>query len=160
KLRKIHTLEALGAELLIVHGDVTNLADMQRAISEAGQKWGTIHGVIHAAGVLDDGLIQLMDKANADRVLAPKVKGTLVLQTVLEKTELDFFVLFSSISNFIAPVGQIAYVGANACQDAFAQAMHSQNRRHTITINWARWRDVGLAVDGAQPLQLRSFETE
>jgi hypothetical protein len=67
KLRKIHTLEALGGELLIVHGDVTNLADMQRAISEARQKWGTIHGVIHGAGVLDDRLIQLMDKASRPR---------------------------------------------------------------------------------------------
>jgi acyl transferase domain-containing protein/thioesterase domain-containing protein len=160
KLRKIHALEALGGEVLLVHGDVTNLADMQRAISEARQKWGTIHGVIHGAGAIDDGLIQLLDKASADRILAPKVKGTMVLQAVLEKAELDFFVLFSSVSNFIAPVGQVAYVGANASQDAFAQAMHSQNRRHTIAINWARWRDVGLAVDRAQPLQFRTLETE
>lgn len=150
-MEQIAALEKAGAEVLAARGDVTDLAGMGRVIAEAQARFGTIHGVIHAAGVLEDGLMQLKERESAARVLAPKVKGTLVLERLLEGAELDFFMLFSSVSSVLAPVGQVDYVAANSFLDAFA---HAQRNRGpwTVAVNWARWRDVGMA---AQPLPER-----
>jgi acyl transferase domain-containing protein len=143
---RIHALQQLGAEVLIARADVTDLAAMQRVVAQARQRFGTIHGVIHAAGVIGDGLIQLKQKDAADRVLAPKVLGTLVLETALAGADLDFLALFSSVSCFLAPVGQVDYVAANAFLDAFANARGASGKPWTVAINWGRWGETGMGT--------------
>jgi acyl transferase domain-containing protein/thioesterase domain-containing protein len=143
----IQSLEKLGAQVEIARADVTDPAAIERVISETRQKFGAIHGVIHAAGVLDDGLIQFKQKEAADRVLAPKVAGTLVLEAALEGIALDFFALFSSISCCIAPVGQVDYVAANSFLDTFAASRHAQGKPWTVAINWGRWGEMGMAAE-------------
>ncbi len=149
KILKIQSLEKSGSEVLLVREDVTDPAGMERMVLEAQRKFGAIHGVFHAAGVLHDGLIQLKEREDADRVLAPKIKGTLVLDAALHGTDLDFFALFSSVSCFLAPVGQVDYVAANAFLDVFAHAHESTHRNRFVSINWARWRDVGMGAQSA-----------
>jgi acyl transferase domain-containing protein/thioesterase domain-containing protein len=143
-------LEQMGSEVLLVRADVTDLAAMQRAITEARQRFGAIHGVIHAAGVLDDGLIQLKPREAADCVLAPKVQGTLILDAALAGTELDFLALFSSVSCYTAPVGQVDYVAANAFLDAFAASNQAPGKPRTVAINWGRWGETGMAAGRAK----------
>ncbi len=149
KIRGLQRLEALGAEVLIAAGDICNPADAKRVVREGVQKFGAIHGVIHAAGVLDDGLIQLKAKERAGRVLGPKVTGTLALEAALEDLELDFFVLCSSISSWLAPVGQVDYVAANAFLDAFALSRSQKSGRRVIAIDWGRWQNVGMTAEPA-----------
>ena len=148
---RIQALEQLGAEVAVLSADVTDLAAMRRVVAEARQRFGRIHGVIHAAGVLEDGLIQLKQKEAAERVLAPKVTGTLVLEAALAGVELDFFALFSSISCFVAPVGQVDYVAANAFLDAFANARRTTGQPWTVAINWGRWGETGMAASLGPP---------
>jgi acyl transferase domain-containing protein/thioesterase domain-containing protein len=148
---RIQALEQLGAEVSVVSADVTDLPAMRRVIADARQRFGAIHGVIHAAGVLDDGLIQLKQTEAAGRVLAPKVTGTLVLEAALVGVELDFLALFSSISSFVAPVGQVDYVAANAFLDAFANARRATGKPRTVAINWGRWGEAGMAATLAPP---------
>lgn len=146
KIRAVQHLETLGAEILIARGDVADLEDTRRVIREAVEAFGAIHGVIHAVGILDDGLIQLKTKESARSVLSPKVRGTLVLNAALNGIQLDFFVLCSSISSFLAPVGQVDYVAANAFLDAFARQRSSNGEDFTVAVNWARWQNVGMAA--------------
>ncbi len=148
---QMQALEQLGAEVAVLSADVTDLAAMRRVVAEARQRFGRIHGVIHAAGVLEDGLIQLKQKKAAERVLAPKVTGTLVLEAALAGVELDFFALFSSISCFVAPVGQVDYVAANAFLDAFANARRTTGQPWTVAINWGRWGETGMAASLGPP---------
>jgi len=158
-------LRALGAQVEIAAADVTDLAAMRSVVSRAREKFARIDGVIHAAGVLDDGLIQLKQKDAADRVLAPKVAGTLVLEEALAGVALDFLVLFSSVSCYTAPVGQVDYVAANAFLDAYAASRNTPGRPWTVSINWGRWGETGMAAgpgpaQGAHPLLgLRSTNT-
>jgi acyl transferase domain-containing protein/thioesterase domain-containing protein/acyl carrier protein len=147
---RMQALRQLGAEVVVMSADVTDLAAMRGVISEARKRFGRIHGVIHAAGVLDDGLIQLKQKESADGVLAPKVAGALVLEAALDGVELDFFALFSSISCFVAPVGQVDYVAANAFLDAFAASRNAQKKPWTVAINWGRWGEAGMATSPAR----------
>jgi acyl transferase domain-containing protein/thioesterase domain-containing protein len=157
QIRAILEMEKAGAEVHVVRANVTEPLDMRTAIAEAQKRFGVLHGVIHAAGVLDDGPIQFKTKEQAHAVLAPKLKGTLVLDEVLKNADVDFLALFSSISSVSAPAGQVDYAAANAFLDAFARSRPAHGNRLTIAINWPLWRDVGMGATGpkSQPLAHR-----
>ncbi len=109
--------------------------------------------MIHAEGVIEDGPLSRPSRGKpAARALDPKVKGTLVLDEVmrelrsgaLEKTQPDFFALFSSVSSILAPAGQVDYAAANAFLDSYAV---SRTDERVVAINWGPWRDVGMAAN-------------
>jgi NAD(P)-dependent dehydrogenase (short-subunit alcohol dehydrogenase family)/acyl carrier protein len=140
KILQVQALEAAGAEVLVIAADVADEQQMQAAVQQALARFGTIHGVLHMAGVPGMGLIQLKTAETAGSVLAPKVKGTLVLERVLSEIPLDFLVLFSSETSFTGGgLGQIDYCAANAFMDVYAQSQMGQSRR-TISINWGEWQ--------------------
>jgi acyl transferase domain-containing protein/thioesterase domain-containing protein/aryl carrier-like protein len=146
RIRKIRAIENKGAEVLVVKGDVCNPTAMQRVADGIHAHFGPIAGIIHAAGVLDDAPLLQKDRAKAARVLAPKVSGTLVLESEFRQDPLDFVVLMSSVSSHSTPAGQIDYAAANAFLDSFASS-RSQNATRYISIQWPRWADVGMAAD-------------
>ena len=102
RIRAVEQLEAAGAEVMVAAGDVADADRMTEIVAEVKQRFGALHGVIHAAGVLDDGLIPTKRQSQIEAVFGPKVHGTLVLDRVLGSEPLDFFVLFSSTSAAIA----------------------------------------------------------
>jgi len=150
KLKKIQALEDLGADVLVVSADVTELEKMQAVITQASERFGQIHGVIHTAGVSPGGTIQRKTAEQADTILAPKVLGTLVLDTVLKDFNLDFFVLCSSLASVFGNIGTVDYCGANAFLDAFAHYKTAQSNQFTLSINWDGWQEVGLAAEAAK----------
>lgn len=149
QLHAIKRMEASGAQVLILQADVTDKTQMQAAIEQTLATFGTLHGVLHAAGVPGMGLMQLKTTEQAARVLAPKVQGTLVLEQVLADLSLDFLVLFSSITSSTGGgIGQVDYTAASAFLDAYAQRNWNQHGR-TIAIDWGEWQwnawEEGLA---------------
>ena len=145
-LAAVQALEEAGAEVLVQRADVTDLDQMTRVIAEARQRFGEIDGVVHAAGVLDDGPIQLKTRKAAERVLAPKVVGTLVLEEALAGRALDFLLLFSSVSAFAGMAGQVDYAASNAFLDAYARYRSARDGTLAVTVNWPAWRQVGMAA--------------
>ena len=140
QIRKVQNLESLGSQVLILSADVTDEAQMQAAVQRTLATFGTIHGVLHTAGVPGIGLMQLKTPEAAERVLAPKVQGTLVLERVLRDMQLDFLVLFSSITSTTGGgPGQVDYCAANAFLDAYAQRHFAQHGM-TVAINWGEWQ--------------------
>jgi hypothetical protein len=138
----VKQLEALGAQVLALAADVADDGQMQAAMGQIVDRFGTLHGVVHAAGVPGMGLIQLKTTDAAARVLAPKVMGTLVLERVLQKRgiEPDFVVLFSSETVFTGGgIGQVDYCAANAFLDGYARR-HAGNDRLVTSINWGEWQ--------------------
>jgi acyl carrier protein len=136
------------------------LARPPRAIATAQQQFGQIDGVIHAAGVPGGGMIQRKTLEEAEKILAPKVKGTLVLHELFKNTQLDFFVICSSLSSILGGFGQVDYAGANAFLDTFAHWNYSKNGTFTTSINWDTWQEVGMAVNTAVPVKLQSLQAE
>lgn len=159
KIRKLQELETLGSEVLVISADVANYEEMGSAIAQTFDRFGTIHGVIHAAGVAGAGMIQLKTKATVESVFAPKVTGTLVLNSLLKNINLDFFVLCSSLSSIQGGFGQVDYCAANAFQDLFAQR-NSKNGSFTLAINWDAWQEVGMAVNTSVPNELKKWREE
>ena len=151
----IGRIEAAGGEVMVAQADITNSEAMRDVIADVKSRFGAIHGVLHAAGVVKDDLIALKNPADIEEVFAPKIHGTLVLADVLANEPLDVMVLFSSTSTDIAPQGQADYVAANAFLNAFAEARAGAPGR-TLALHWGVWKDVGLAAraiehEGAAP---------
>ncbi len=151
KIHQIKRLEELGAEVLVIEADVTDLEQMQAVIRQVGEHFGDLHGVIHTAGTPGGGLIQLKTSEVAAGVLAPKVKGTLVLEAVLKDMQPDFLILCSSLSALIGEPGQVDYCAANTFLDSFAFYHTVQKRVKTISIDWDTWQEVGMAVNALKP---------
>jgi acyl transferase domain-containing protein/acyl carrier protein len=140
KIRAIQQLEALGAEVLVATADVANQEQMQAVVAAAHEYFGTIHGVIHAAGIPGEGLMQRKDPEMVARVFAPKVLGTLVLDAVLRDEDLDFIVYYSSSNAITGGLGEVDYCAANAFLDTFAHARRFQRTTPVISLNWGPWQ--------------------
>jgi NAD(P)-dependent dehydrogenase (short-subunit alcohol dehydrogenase family)/acyl carrier protein len=152
RIRGVQKLEEAGAEVLVIAADCSDPREMQEAVERVHLRFGRIHGVVHAAGLPGAGLIELKTPAAARRVLAPKLHGTLILDNLLNKSDLDFFVLCSSLSAMMGGIGQVDYCAANAFLDAFAQSRRRKPGR-TVSINWDTWKDVGMAADAERALR-------
>jgi acyl transferase domain-containing protein len=137
----VREIEALGSEVMVVRADVTDPEAMAAAVAAVRERCGPIRGAIHAAGLLGAGLLQRKTREAADAVLAPKVRGALILDHLLREEPLDFFLLCSSVSAFSGALGQVDYCAANAFLDAFA---HWRGRPATA-IDWDRWKGEGMA---------------
>ncbi|CDZ34083.1 Non-ribosomal peptide synthase [Neorhizobium galegae bv. officinalis] len=142
----IRRLEDKGSEVLYLVGDVGNPEQMSRAVETSLSRFGEINGVFHAAGTVDDGLMQTKTRDSIDRVLTPKVLGTTVLDAAFENVALDFFLMFSSTSTDVVRAGQVDYVAANAYLNAFAQSRSHRADRATVALHWGVWNEVGLAA--------------
>jgi acyl transferase domain-containing protein/NAD(P)-dependent dehydrogenase (short-subunit alcohol dehydrogenase family)/acyl carrier protein/NRPS condensation-like uncharacterized protein len=153
KIRKILELERTGAEVLFFTADAADYRGMETVISEVEKQWGKINGIIHAAGVVGGGMIQGKTRDVTERVLLPKVKGTLVLDTLMKEVPLDFFLLCSSVNSILPLLGQVDYCAANAFLDAFAYYKTPGYGTVTISVNWDTWQEVGMAAEAARQLE-------
>ena len=147
RILQVKHLEDLGGRVLVAGADVANRDDMEAVVARATSELGPIQGVIHSAGVAGGGVIQLKERQAAERVMAPKVEGTLVLEEVLKDQPLDFVLLCSSTAAWVGGFGQVDYCGANAFLDAFAHSRWGQSRARVVSVNWDAWKDVGMAVN-------------
>lgn len=144
RLRKVEEVERAGGEVLLLQADVADEAQMQAALAVARARFGTIHGVFHAAGVAPAKLIQL-SRGPARDVLAPKIQGARVLERVLAAEPLELWVLCSSLRAIAGGLGAAEYAAANCFLDAFARAW-STDGCTVVSILWDGWRDTGMTA--------------
>ncbi len=140
----IQQMSAAGAQISVVQADIADQAAVTQLIA-ACQQVAPLRGIIHAAGVIDDGLLFQQTAARFAAVMAPKVFGSWHLHTQTRALALDFFVTFSSVSALLGNRGQSNYAAANAFMDALAY-QRQQEGRAALSINWGGWSDVGLAA--------------
>jgi NAD(P)-dependent dehydrogenase (short-subunit alcohol dehydrogenase family) len=146
RIRAVRALEKRRAQALVAAADVSRLDDMAAVLKRVRDRFGAVHGVIHSAGVADYNMLVLREPEQVARILAPKVRGTLVLDHLLTSDPLDFFISCSSIAALLPAAGQIDYCSANAFLDAFARSAATRSRCRHLAINWDNWREVGMAV--------------
>jgi polyketide synthase 12 len=142
----IARLRDAGAFVEVARADVSEpaaRAALRDALARIGQP---LRGVIHAAGVLDDGILLRQSAERFRGVMAPKVQGAWNLDRWTREDPLDFFVLFSSVASVLGSPGQGNYCAANAFLDALAHARRREGRP-ALSINWGPWSEVGMAAD-------------
>jgi acyl transferase domain-containing protein/NAD(P)-dependent dehydrogenase (short-subunit alcohol dehydrogenase family)/acyl carrier protein/SAM-dependent methyltransferase len=146
----IEQLRALGAELIVVSGDVSRVADLQAALAATPKR---LAGVIHAAGVLDDGTLGQLSWARFAHVLAAKVAGAWWLHRLTGA--LDFFLLYSSAVGLVGSSGQANHVAANAFLDALAAHRRALGQP-AVSLAWGAWRNIGAAANTPVLTRLRN----
>lgn len=140
-VRRLLALEAQGAQVIALQADVADRRAMTRVIGECRARFGTINGVFHAAGVLDDAPIAAKTPEGIARVIGTKAGGAQVLHELLPPGDLDLFCVFSSTSVLLGAAGQVDYVAANAFLDSLAAS-----REDGLAIRWGIWGDRGMAA--------------
>ncbi|MFJ8148772.1 SDR family NAD(P)-dependent oxidoreductase [Streptomyces sp. NPDC096048] len=140
-----------GSEAVYLRADTASRADMARVVAEARSRFGPLTGVIHSAGVTEDGLLITKPLDSVRRVLTPKLAGTRALDLATSGEELDYFVLFSSASAVLGSVGAADYTAGNRFLDAYAEwreALRARGevRGRTLSVNWPMWRDGGMRI--------------
>lgn len=126
-----------------------DIADMQavNGMFEAIQaRMPPLAGVIHAAGVLDNGMLVQMGHDQVRSVMPAKVHGAWNLHRAVAGKPLDFFVMFSSLASFIGSPGQGNYAAANAFLEALVEHRRAQ-ALPALSIAWGPWSEVGMAAD-------------
>ncbi|TQF16693.1 SDR family NAD(P)-dependent oxidoreductase [Myxococcus llanfairpwllgwyngyllgogerychwyrndrobwllllantysiliogogogochensis] len=141
----VAALEAAGARVRVARADVSDRAQLARVLSETVRDEAPLRGVIHAAGVLDDGVLSQQTVERFQRVMAPKVRGGWNLHVLTREAPLDFFVLYSSAASLFGAPGQGNYVAANAFLDALAHHRRALGLPG-LSINWGPFSEVGLAA--------------
>ncbi|HWP42126.1 MAG TPA: SDR family NAD(P)-dependent oxidoreductase, partial [Blastocatellia bacterium] len=141
KLAKLKQVEDAGGEVLALAADVADEKQMRDVIRQGYERFGALHGVIHAAGVITERSIQEMEPSEYIACIRPKAHGLYVLEKVLEDCELDFCLLFSSSSAILGGLELIAYVAANAFMDAYAHWHNRKARVPWISADWDTWSD-------------------
>jgi acyl carrier protein len=141
--QRLQALEQRGVSVVVAQADVSQFASLQTVLQQHAAP--PLRGVLHAAGVLDDGVLQQLDRSRLQRVLAPKVQGAWHLHTLTQGMPLDFFVLFSSAVSLLGSPGQGNHAAANAFLDALA-AYRRQAGLPGLSINWGPWSDIGSAA--------------
>jgi predicted esterase/NADP-dependent 3-hydroxy acid dehydrogenase YdfG/acyl carrier protein len=142
-LEAVAELQALGAGVTVAAVDVAN-RDALRAVIEAVPKELPLRGVVHAAGVLDDGILEEQTAERFAKVLLPKVAGAWNLHELTAGCELEFFVLFSSMVGLLGAAGQSNYAASNAFLDALAAQRRAQNLPGQ-SLAWGAWSEGGMA---------------
>jgi amino acid adenylation domain-containing protein len=157
QIAALRAIEQAGGEYYLARADVTDRDALERAVADVRAHFGRIDGVFHGAGVVGGGL-RVDTIEERDKVLAPKVTGTLNLMAALEAEPPDFVVLCSSIMA-ICPIGQADYAAASAFLDAFAQSRRGAAPR-VLSIDFDAWRGSGMFERVAAKLGQSSWLTE
>jgi NADP-dependent 3-hydroxy acid dehydrogenase YdfG/acyl carrier protein len=147
------TLDALrpaGTEVIVAGADVTRPDEVATVLESIGASMPPLRGVVHAAGLIDDGILQRLDERALRAVMAPKIQGAWNLHALTRDAELDFCVLFSSAASLLGSPGAANYAAANAFLDALAWHRRAEGRV-ALSINWGPWAGLGFSNRSQQP---------
>ncbi|MER6313293.1 type I polyketide synthase [Streptomyces sp. NPDC001581] len=140
--RDIAELRALGADVRTVPCDAADRSALAAALDGLAGDGVRIGGVVHAAGVLDDGLLTSMTVESLERTLRPKVDAALHLHELTEPLGLDAFVVFSSLAGTLSSPGQAGYAAGNAFLDGLMEYRRSVGRPG-VSVVWGLWEGAG-----------------
>ncbi|WP_432168924.1 SDR family NAD(P)-dependent oxidoreductase [Streptomyces sp. 1222.5] len=134
--------------------DLASAEDVTGLLADIRTRYGTLNGIVHAAGVHRDARAVLKTADEAAEVLGPKVTGTVLLDQATRDEDLDFYVLCASLVGETGNLGQSDYAYANAFQLDFAEARErlrdlGERSGRTVAIGWPLWEDGGMDVDDA-----------
>ncbi len=142
-VESIKALQEVGASVTTRSVDVGDRTELSKMLTELRTTSPPLGGVIHAAGVIDDQLVDDLDWDRVERVMRPKAAGAWHLHELTAADDLEHFVLYSSGATLIPRRGQANYAAANGYLDALAHHRRALGLP-ALSINWGPWADVGM----------------
>ena len=142
---KIAQILRSGIGLTVIAADVSSRKDVDGVLKTIRDDCPPLRGIIHAAGVLDDGVLQHQNWRRFETVLRPKIAGALNLHRATRHLRLDFMIFYSSVAGLLGSPGQANHCAASAFMDSLAHMRRSEGLP-CLSINWGAWADAGAAV--------------
>ncbi|MGC7101346.1 SDR family NAD(P)-dependent oxidoreductase, partial [Amycolatopsis lurida] len=136
----VDELVELGAEVTVAACDATDREALASLLAQIPAEY-PLTGVVHAAGVLDDGVVESLTPERLDTVLRPKVDAALNLHELTRDLDVSAFILFSSMAGLLGGPGQGNYAAANAFLDALALRRRAQGLP-AVSLAWGRWEQT------------------
>ncbi|MCR6641597.1 MAG: SDR family NAD(P)-dependent oxidoreductase [Sporocytophaga sp.] len=129
--------------------DVKNGSHLKEIVREVSALYGPVKGVIHAAGIIEDGAFLAKKEEQLKNVLDAKIAGLINLDKTVDDQPLDFFTGFSSITSFIGNRAQTDYATANGFMDGYLRQRQKASEKgekkgKSISINWPLWESGGM----------------
>ncbi len=141
---RLDTLRRQGAEILPLRADIADPAQLSQAFAEVRQRFGALHGIIHAAGtqgVETFGAIREMTHQDCLRHFRPKAQALYALrEAVADQEELEFCILISSLASVLGGLAYGAYTAANRFMDAFALRQKAFAGPRWLSVDWDVWQ--------------------
>lgn len=150
KILKIKKIEVLGSKVTIFQCNVADKKALKNLHNHINQHHGYISGIIHAAGTVNSGMIDLKAIDEFKQIFEAKVYGTKNICHLFKKHPLDFVLLCSSMNSIIGGLGQVENTAANAFVDSYAEYSHSQEMHRVFAMNWG-------AVNESRPRKYTSL---
>ena len=147
------TIEDSGTRVVALQGDVADRDSLTQALASIPKSFPPLRGVIHAAGVLADGVMFDMSTEQLEKPLTPKIDGTWYLHEATKDQPLEFFVMFSSVASVLGSPGQANYAAGNLFLDSVAAWRRAQGLP-AVSVNWGPWADSGMAAEAGRDQQL------
>lgn len=154
-----------GVTVKLLFADVCDQKSIETGLQELLKEMPPVKGVIHAAGIINDKMIIDSDWADYEAVLSAKVFGLTNIYNALDKSQIDFFVMLSSITSIIGNMGQSNYAAANYYMNKLAEQMQKENI-NAYAMCWGPWQAGGMAVGSSaidqnlDMMGLRAFTPE
>lgn len=145
--QRLQGITAKGCKVTCLQADVADRDALEEALKQLqNSELPPLRGLIHAAGVLDDGAIAQQTPERFSKVMAPKVQGAWNLHELTQNNPIDVFVMFSSAAAVMGAAGQSNYAAANSFLDALAHYRHARGLA-AVSINWGPWTGAGMAAE-------------
>ncbi|MBI4852597.1 MAG: amino acid adenylation domain-containing protein [Acidobacteria bacterium] len=140
----IKELAEYGANLEVVNCDIADYEALKTLIESIPAE-KDLCGIIHCAGIIDDGLVLQQTANRLEKVMSPKVNGAWNLHFLTKNKQLEIFVLFSSLAATLGNPGQSNYAAANRFLDGLAEYRQQQGLT-AQSLAWTAWAEVGMAA--------------
>ncbi|MGD6960813.1 SDR family NAD(P)-dependent oxidoreductase [Fictibacillus phosphorivorans] len=156
----INKIQAQGSQIIYRRVDMSDREEVFKLIEEIKENFGEVNGVIHSSGVIQDSLFLQKTKNQMENVLAAKVTGTVNLDEATKNENIDFFVVFSSLSAILGNLGQSDYSFANSFMDQYVlkrDQLRKMGERigKSLSINWPYWENGGMSIGQAMLTRLK-----
>ncbi len=147
QIGRLRRIEAAGGRCLSMQAETTDAGAMRAVVERTLESFGTIDGVVHAAGVViyEDSArtIREMKRAESEPQLLSDARSLYALEEVLRGVEPDFCLFISSLSSILGGLGLATYTAANLFVDAFARAYGRRTDARCTSIDLDSWRKWG-----------------
>ncbi|MGB1249062.1 MAG: SDR family NAD(P)-dependent oxidoreductase [Candidatus Promineifilaceae bacterium] len=151
---QLDALREAGVTITIARADVSNREQVASAIDSIDPRY-PLRGVIHSAGVLDDGIFQEQTWSRFAPVIGAKAWGAWNLHQLTEQLPLDFFVLYASVAGLLGSAGQANHAAANAFLDALIHKRRASGLP-ALAIDWGAWSEIGEAARRGDVIKLKA----
>ncbi len=155
RIKKLLEIKKEASGLHMLNSDVSDEKSLKSAFDSTLEQFGKINGIIHAAGLVGDRAVKLIDdinKNNFEEQLAAKVNGTINLSKLAKDFAPDFILFQSSLASILGGLGFASYSAVNNFIDAFViQQASGNNKTKWITVNWDAWKFNETQQKGITP---------